>query len=197
MEYFWPFLIFCITMSVSPGPNNIMLMTSSMNFGIRPTLPSFCGVVVGMTFFSLAVAVGMGTVFLIYPWLKQVIQVTGAVYLLYLACQIATAHTKVNKKKMVKPLSFMQSFLFQWVNPKAWAGWLSAVSAYASNAGDRETLELVIMTGTRFFVILLSCGMWYLGGAALKKLLKNDKHQACFNYVMGALLALSVLPLFF
>jgi threonine/homoserine/homoserine lactone efflux protein len=145
----------------------------------------------------MVMAVGFGALCLEMPMLRQVIQIVGTLYLLYLSFQIATSHMRMRKKVMHQPLTFMHAFLFQWVNPKAWVMMMSAISAYTSFSGPNPYLELFIIVVTRFFMITMCCGLWVVGGSKLKSFFTNDRYQAWFNYGMGALLALSVIPLLF
>lgn len=193
---FFSILLFSVSTTVTPGPNNIMVMTSSINFGIRRTLPHFLGICFGFPTMVFAVALGLGSVFSHFPLLHQIIKIIGAIYLLYLAWKIATSHSKIKNDKVPKPLSFLQAALFQWVNPKAWVMAIGAVAAYTTPQGN--IYQQIIIISATFFLVSFPCvGVWMFFGSGLKYFLKNDRHQRLFNYTMGFLLALSVLLIFF
>jgi threonine/homoserine/homoserine lactone efflux protein len=168
-----------------------------MNFGVPRTVPHFIGVWLGFTIFLLVIGLGLGAVFLQYPELHHVIKIAGSIYMLYLSWKIATSHTKVQGKKMAEPVSFIEAALFQWVNPKCWVMGVSAMSTYTSVTSAHAYLEVFIITLTYCIVFIPCGGLWIFGGVKLKNLFKNDRYQAWFNYTMGGLLALSVIPMLF
>ena len=128
------FVVFALATLFTPGPNNIMLMTSGLNFGFARTLPHCFGVSLGFGFMVLVVGFGLGALFAAYPVLYQVLKYVGAAYLLYLAWRIATA-TGVHGDSRARPFTFFQAAAFQWVNAK---GWVMAVGAVTAYAGDRR-----------------------------------------------------------
>jgi threonine/homoserine/homoserine lactone efflux protein len=196
MEHFWTFLLFAVTSCITPGPNNMMLLASSLNFGIKRTVPHFLGVLFGFTFFFLMLGLGLGALFTRYELLHYIIKFLGGAYMLYLAYRIATSHNKVQSKHLPRPLSFMQAFLFQWINPKAWVVGVSSMSTYTSVEGGNQYMEIFIIVAT-YFVVLIPCfGVWAVSGSKLRKFLSNDRYRALFNYTMGGFLALSVALIF-
>ena len=143
----------------------------------------------------LAIGLGLGTLFVRFPLLHEIIKYVGAAYLLYLAWKIARAHASMKAKKIKKPLTFIQALLFQWVNPKAWVMAVGVVSAYTTNTGHVLT-QVVIISMIYTIFALLGVGTWFLSGRAMQRLLKNDKHQAWFNYSVAGLLVISIALIF-
>ena len=121
MEYLLSVALFAITSSVTPGPNNIMVMTSGLSFGIRRSLPLLTGICVGFAVMLLLVGLGFGQLFILFPHLDLAIKTIGTVYLLYLAWQIARATDVGSANQQAKPFGFIKGALFQWVNAKP--GW--------------------------------------------------------------------------
>lgn len=129
MELVFAIALFAFSSGITPGPNNIMLMTSGVNFGIRLSLPHLAGICIGFPCMVLAIGLGLSAVFQAYPLLHLIIKYVGIAYLLYLAWLIANSSSRMEGKQTAKPLSFVQAAAFQWVNPK---GWIMAVGAIAT-----------------------------------------------------------------
>lgn len=193
MELFWTLVFFAFATSITPGPNNIMIMSSGVNYGVQRSLPHMAGIQLGFLLMLLAVGAGAGLVLQQQPMLHTVIKLLGSVYLLYLAWKIATARPQQIETGSSKPLSFIQALAFQWVNAKAWVMITGAIAAFTSLQGVYwQQLALIALV---FLLVGLPCtGSWLLFGAALKRLLTAPEHRQLFNRVMGTLLALSVLP---
>ena len=193
MELFWTLVFFAFATSITPGPNNIMIMSSGVNYGVQKSLPHMAGIQLGFLLMLLAVGAGAGLILQQQPMLHTLIKLLGSVYLLYLAWRIATARPQQIETDSSKPLSFVQALAFQWVNAKAWVMITGAIAAFTSLQGVYwQQLALIALV---FLLVGLPCtGSWLLFGAALKRLLKAPEHRQLFNRVMGALLALSVLP---
>jgi len=195
MKELLPIILFMCANSITPGPNNLMLMNSGLNFGIKRSLPHYFGICLGFSAMALIIALGFGAIFLEYAWIKQILKILGAGYMLYLAWQIAFAALKVNANAVAKPLSFLQAVLFQWVNPKAWLMSIGAISIFSITA---NYLNNAIAISTLFLLIGLPCiGAWLLFGASLQKFLKQEKHRRWFNITMAICLAASVAMIFF
>ena len=192
MELFWALVFFAFATSITPGPNNIMIMSSGLNYGVQKSLAHLAGIQLGFLLMLLAVGLGAGLL-LQQPLLHQLIKVVGSGYLLYLAWKIASAEPEQIATGDSKPLSFMQALLFQWVNAKAWVMITGAIAAFTSLHGVYwQQLALIALV---FLLVGLPCtGSWLLFGAALKRLLAAPRQRRLFNRLMGALLALSVLP---
>ncbi|WP_422136785.1 LysE family translocator [Endozoicomonas sp. ALD040] len=189
----WPLLAFAFSSTITPGPNNVMIMTSGMNYGTRQSIPHFLGICLGFPLMVLFVGLGLGAVFDLFPVLHDIIKVLGVAYLLYLAWLIAkSAPADLNGGKS-RPLTFIQSALFQWVNPKAWIMATGAVAAYTTVSGD--VFLQVIVIALAFLVAAIPCvGVWLFFGVRLKKVLQQPSYQRAFNITMALLLVLSIIP---
>jgi threonine/homoserine/homoserine lactone efflux protein len=184
--------LFALASSITPGPNNAMLMASGANFGFRATGRHLAGVVVGFLVLVLVVGLGLGGVFSAYPVLHDALTLVGAVYLLWLAWKIATAKGIGSGAAGQRPLGFWQAFAFQWVNPKGWAMALGAVTAYAPRDGY---VVNVIVVAVVFAAINLPCvAAWTGFGLALRRVLGQPRVLRLFNVSMGLLLAASLYP---
>ena len=186
--------MFAAIAAFTPGPNNIMIMSSGLNHGIRASLPHFLGICLGFPSMILAVGLGLGYVFNRYPILHIALQVVGVVYLLYLSWLIASSEPNRLEQNNTPPLTFIQAALFQWINPKAWIMGTSALAAYTT-VGDRSIVQTLIVVAVFLLMAFPSAGVWLIFGNGLKKLLSQPFHQRCFNVAMGLLLVLSIMPI--
>lgn len=190
-----PFLLFAMSSTFTPGPNNMMLMASGANFGMRATLPHILGISLGFPLMVFAVGLGLGAVFERYPLLHEALRWGGSAYLLWLAWRIATAAGTAKATGRGRPLSFLEAAGFQWVNPKAWIVAVSAFSVYAATDVD-PVLQAVLFGGLFCLVALPSTGTWALFGTAIGRFLASRRKLRLFNGAMGLLLAASVALLF-
>lgn len=196
MELLLAVFLFAVSSTITPGPNNIMVMTSGLNFGVRSTIPHLLGVCIGFPIMVILLGLGLGLIFDLYPFIHEFIKIFGVLYLLYLAWKIANSTSQIAGKQQQKPFSFIQAALFQWLNPKAWIMATSAIAAYTSTSGDIYTQ--VLLVGLVFFIVAFPCmGLWLFFGVSLKKVLKTAKHQLIFNISMAVLLVLSVVPIIY
>lgn len=191
-----PLLLFSFSSSFTPGPNNLMIMNSGLNFGIRKSIPHYLGICFGFAAMLLIVALGFSTLFIKYAWLQELLKFLGMAYMLYLAWKIANSNNKAVSNAAPKPLSFLQAALFQWVNPKAWTMVIGAISIFSS-----KTLtpldNAILITGVFLIIVLFSGMAWLLFGHSLQNILKNEKHKRIFNYTMAITLVLSIALIFF
>ncbi|MGL5407395.1 MAG: LysE family translocator [Shewanella sp.] len=194
MELIIALALFAFSSGITPGPNNIMLMTSGVNFGIKRSLPHLMGISLGFPTMILAIGLGLSAVFQTYPIIHQLIKIIGIIYLLYLSWLIANSSSKLEGKSVTKPLSFIQAAAFQWVNPK---GWIMAVGAIATFTSVQQELTAQVITiATVFLCVAFPCAIVWLGfGVALKRLLKNERQQKLFNISMAVLLVASIIPM--
>lgn len=193
MEYLLSVALFAVSSSVTPGPNNIMVMTSGVNFGVRKSLPLLSGICVGFTIMLILVGVGFGQVFHFFPQLEVVIKVLGTSYLLYLAWQIAVTKEIGKGKHHGVPFGFMKGALFQWVNAKAWVVAIGAISAFTT-VGEGFFSQNVTIAMT-FLIASFPCvGIWLMFGSALRHLLTKPLYLRWFNMTMALLLVVSVVP---
>ncbi|MGL5395934.1 MAG: LysE family translocator, partial [Shewanella sp.] len=161
MELILAIALFAFSSGITPGPNNIMLMTSGVNFGVKRSIPHLMGISLGFPTMILAIGLGLSTVFQAYPIIHQVIKVIGIVYLLYLSWLIANSSSKMEGKSIAKPFSFLQAAAFQWVNPK---GWIMAVGAIATFTSVQHDLTPQVITiATVFLCVAFPCAVVWLG----------------------------------
>ena len=186
------FLVFMTVASVTPGPNNTMLMASGANFGLGRTLPHMAGVVLGFGVLMTSVGLGLGALFAVWPVLHAILRGLGAAYLFWLAWKIAMADS-IGGQLVARPLRFWEVVAFQWVNPKAWVGAVGAVSAYAPKTQYLSGLALMIVScmAVNAPVVLL----WAGAGAAVRRFLDHPGRLRAFNILMALVLALSVIPM--
>lgn len=189
--------LFAAVSSLTPGPNNLMLMTSGTRFGFTRTLPHLIGVTLGFVFMIVCVGAGLVRLFDIWPMLHAVLKVASIAYLLWLAWKIASAPVATNPAPGMQsePLSFMQAALFQWVNPKAWTMALGAVSAYVPV--DHPVAGLAMVALVFGLVNLPSCAVWAAMGVQLRRFMADPMKLRLFNISMAALLAASLIPVAF
>ena len=185
--------LFTFSTSITPGPNNLMIMSSGLNYGVHRSLPHLLGICLGFPAMIVAIGLGLGTLFTQFPWLHHIIRWAGIVYLLYLAWVIARTRN-IGEAGSSKPMTFFQAVAFQWVNPK---GWIMAVGALAAfTSPDGEMWLDIARIALAFIAIGGPCIItWMLFGVGLKRVLNNPQYLRRFNITMGLLLAASVIPM--
>ncbi|KIC46094.1 hypothetical protein RA28_09800 [Ruegeria sp. ANG-S4] len=179
--------------SVTPGPNNLMLMTSGANFGLRRTIPHWLGVSVGFVVLASFAGSGAAKVLETNPTLQHVMRIVCVGYLLWLAWKIATSSGHSDQSGRSSPLSFLQAAAFQWVNPKVWAMALAAISIYAPSGGIAQVVLVSCIFGSVNFPAV---GLWAVAGTKINAIFRNPLHLRFFNVAMAVLLVLSLAPLF-
>jgi threonine/homoserine/homoserine lactone efflux protein len=187
-----PLMTYCLVMSGTPGPNNVMLASSGANFGYRGALPAILGIQFGVFVQTIAVCIGLGTVFIAYPLIQQVLRITGALYLVYLAWKLSGA--SVAEAHSATPISFGQAALFQALNPKTWVKSVTLASVFMPvGISAVNAALLVALLGT---LVGFPCSsMWALFGVSIRGLLRDPRKRRIFNLSMGA--TLLVLALMF
>jgi threonine/homoserine/homoserine lactone efflux protein len=191
MDDLFPMVMFSLATTMTPGPNNFMILNSGLSYGVRRSLPHYFGICFGFPAMVLLVALGLGVIFLQYAWLEQLLKVVGSAYMLYLAWCMVKSSTASDETALAKPFSFMQALLFQWVNPKAWMMAIGAISIFSTAESHFQNALLV---STIFLLVCLPCiGLWLVGGAYLQNILKNAKQQRCFNILMAIALVASMI----
>ena len=185
--------MFGVIAAITPGPNNVMLTTTGLNFGVRRGIPHLLGICIGFPVMLALIGLGFGTLFQLYPVLHEIIKIIGIVYLLYLAWKIANSSGGISTVSQSRPINFWQSAAFQWINPKAWIMGSSALAAYTT-LDDSFFVQVAIVCVT-FMVITFPCaGVWLFFGAGLQKFLRDPAHLKLFNIAMALLLVGSILP---
>lgn len=193
MDYLFSLILFAVVSSATPGPNNILVMTSGLNFGIKKSLPVLCGICIGFAFMLLLVGLGFGQVFELFPRLHTIIKVSGVLYLLYLAWLISSSSDGLGTQEQPEPLTFFNGALFQWVNAKAWVVATGSIAAFTVSGSEFTTQTLIL--AITFLIISFPCvGIWLYFGSWLKRYLNHEHHRKWFNYFMSGLLVFSVLP---
>ena len=193
MELYFAFVVFATSTTVTPGPNNIMIMVSGLHYGIHKSLPHLFGICFGFPAMVVLVGLGFSIVFEQWPLLHQVINLVGITYLLYLAWLMANATSASLEPKASKPLGFLQAVLFQWVNPKAWVMATGAISTFTSPTTSLP--PQVVLISLTFFIVAFPCvGLWLLFGTSLQQWLTSVNHQKFFNLCMALLLVASMTP---
>ncbi|WP_375428574.1 LysE family translocator [uncultured Sphingomonas sp.] len=186
---------FALVSSITPGPNNLMLMASGTNFGLARSVPHLSGVSIGFVVMLIVVGAGLGAALEAWPAAMLALKLLSAAYLLYLAWKIATATppSAGESDASSRPLTFMQAAAFQWVNPKAWTMALTAMAVYVP-ADDRMrgVLVVALVFGA---VNLPAVGMWTAAGVQLRRLLHRPRALRVFNVAAALLLVLSLYPL--
>lgn len=192
-QLLWAFVIFALVMAFTPGPNNIMLAASGVNFGFARTIPHMAGVTVGFVVLVLAAGTGLGLVFGVVPGLQLAIKIAGSVYLLWLAFKVATAHQAGDVGGPARPFTFWQAAAFQWINPKGLVAAISAIAVYLRPGHQgRDLLIMVVVFG---LVTPGSVMTWAGFGVALRRLLREPGRARLFNIAMALLLVASIVPM--
>lgn len=191
----YAFVIFALVMFFTPGPNNIMLLSSGLTYGFRRTIPHIAGITIGFAFMVAAVGLGLGTVFLTYPILQTILKYAGAAYLIYLAVAIAmSGAAKPGEEKARGPMTFWGAAMFQWINAKGWVIVIGTITAYAAIA--QFPLNIAIQTVISLLVGTVSTVVWALFGTALRPVLSSERLVRVFNILMAILLLASLYPVF-
>lgn len=184
---------FMISMGITPGPNNILVASSGVNFGFRATLPHILGITFGYPLMLLIVGIGLAKLFIAVPLFHVILKYVSIVYLLYLALHLALSSAMGEARRTPKPMTFLQAVAFQWVNGKAWVIALGAVTTYT--VVDRTLpLQIVALTAIAVIVTLMCVTCWTVFGALLRQFLHTEQRRRWFNYSMAGLLVLSILP---
>ncbi|MEN3149338.1 LysE family translocator [Neorhizobium sp. IRAMC:178] len=193
LETFLALVLFALTTSITPGPNNMMLFASGVNFGFVRTIPHMLGI--GAGFLSLLIAVGLGLGALLHsvPVVYTALKFAGGAYLLWVAWKIGTSRSLSDGRTGAQPMTFIGAAVFQWVNPKAW---VMAVTAMATYTDPEYYLPTVMLVGLAFAAVNLpSVSTWAGFGSALREWLSVPARLKWFNITMALLLVASLWPM--
>jgi threonine/homoserine/homoserine lactone efflux protein len=191
-EILYALMVFCFVSAITPGPNNLMLLTSGVNFGFRRSIPHMLGVGLGFALMVALVGVGLDAIFSRFPALLPAMRYLGAAYLLWLAAKLALAGPIGETDYRGNPLSFLGAAAFQWINPKAWVIAVSALTAYAVSEDYTRSVLIVALV---FGLVTLPCiAAWVLFGTAMRRVLSNPRFVRPFNIAMALLLIASIIP---
>jgi threonine/homoserine/homoserine lactone efflux protein len=193
-DLFIGLLIFASIAAFTPGPNNTLLMASGINFGLSKTVPLIAGVAIGFPLMIACVGFALGRAFEFTPQLHNALKYISTVYMLWLAWKIATSKPSNAEGEIVgRPMTFLQTCAFQWVNPKAWAMALTALSTYTTAAEHNFGVVVVVLTA--FVMGIGSASTWAIFGAGLKHILNDIRYYKYINYGLAAALVASLVPM--
>ncbi|HWX63558.1 LysE family translocator [Bradyrhizobium sp.] len=187
------FIVFASVMYFTPGPNNIIVLSSGLNYGFRPTIPAIAGITFGCAFMVAAVGLGFGTIFVAYPILQTILKYAGAAYLIYLAATIAMSEPVTpGQDTGRRPMTFWGAVLFQWVNVKGWVMVIGTITAYAGIASF--PWNIAIQVAVCLLLGVAAPSIWALSGSSLRSLMTSPRAVRAFNVVMAVLLLASLYP---
>jgi len=194
-------ILFAFVSSITPGPNNLMLLASGVNFGFRRTIPHMLGIAGGFTVMTLVIGLGLAGLFIAWPPARVLLKLASVGYLLWLAWRIANAAPPAKQaplstqrppsKQAGTPFSMLQAAGFQWVNPKAWTMALTANTLYAPSA---DLASVLLVAGVFGAINLPSVSSWAAMGTMLRGFLRDPKRLRVFNVVMAGLLVATLWP---
>lgn len=193
IDNFGALIVFAFVSSITPGPNNFMLLASGVNFGFRRTIPHMCGIAVGFASLLLGVGFGLGSLLAAFPALALALKILGGGYLLYLAWKIGTSRSVSKGEARARPMRFHEAAAFQWVNPKAW---ILALTAMAVHTNAEHPFVSVLAIAVAFGLVnwpSVSC--WAGFGTVLSGFLSDPVRLKWFNIVMGLSLAATLVPM--
>jgi threonine/homoserine/homoserine lactone efflux protein len=184
---------FLTSMGFTPGPNNILVASSGVNFGFRATIPHILGITFGFPVMLLVVGLGLARIFIAVPGVHLAFKYISIAYLFYLAWRVATATSMDSTRGTAKPLTFTQAAAFQWVNVKAWIIAVSAVTTYTV-VNSTLPLQICAIAFMSIGITLASVSCWTLFGHFLRDYLHTERRRRWFNFGMAGLLVLSIAP---
>lgn len=193
LETFLALVLFAFTTSITPGPNNMMLFASGVNFGFRQTIPHMLGIGAGFLSLLIGVGFGLGALMQSVPLVYTVLKFAGGAYLIWIAWKIGTSRSLSEGKAGARPMTFLGAAAFQWVNPKAWVMAVTAMATYTNPAAYTAT---VLIVGFAFALVNLpSVSTWAGFGSALREWLSVPVRLKWFNITMAVLLVISLWPM--
>ena len=193
LETFLALVLFAFTTSITPGPNNMMLFASGVNFGFTRTIPHMLGIGVGFFLLLIAVGLGLGALLHTVPLVYTILKFAGGAYLLWVAWKIGSSRSLSDGKTGARPMTFVSAAAFQWVNPKAW---VMAVTAMATYTDPDAYLLTVLLVGVAFALVNVpSVSTWAGFGSALREWLSVPVRLKWFNITMAVLLVASLWPM--
>ena len=180
-----PMMTYCFVMSGTPGPNNVMLASSGALFGFRRTLPQIFGQSTGVALQTYVTCLGLGSLFVEFPVLHQILQIAGALYMVYLAWKLSAS--SISEARNSKPLTFVEAAMFQAVNPKSWVRSITLATVFMPvGLSTAVGALLVSLVGT--MISLPTVSMWALFGVGIRSALHDPRKQRIFNLSMGAMM---------
>jgi len=181
------FVVFGAVMAFTPGPNNIMVLSSGLTYGFRRSLPHIAGIAIGVALMVASVGLGVGAIFIAYPVLQTILKYAGIAYLIYLAAMIAmSGPVTAGQDNRRGPMTFWAAVLFQWVNVKGWVMAIGIITAYSAVASF--PWNIAVQAALMLVMAALSSLTWTLFGSSLRSFLTSAVAVRVFNVVMAALL---------
>ncbi len=193
METTLPLIAFVVASTVTPGPNNLMVLASGANWGLARTLPHILGIVFGLPVMILGVGLGVSAVFAAAPWLHTVLKYVAFAYLCWLAWRIAVAKRPGESGGIGRPLNLWEAAAFQWVNPKAWAMVASGMAVFIDPNGNK-LIQVLVFAALFSAVVLPNCIAWAAFGRGIARFLSSDGRRRWFNIAMAVLLVAATVP---
>lgn len=187
---------FILTTHITPGPTNVILLSSVITFGYKKTLPFMIANVISYMTMVIFVGLGVGIFLMEYQTIANILKVVGLVYICWMAYKIANATSAPDSKDLVqsKPFTFWQSFIYPWLNPKAWIVYSSMISIFVTSS-QKSFEQMSVIVLFIFIALLINTYLWAMGGVVLKRFLKDIKTLKRFNQGMAILLVVSILPI--
>ena len=194
LELLLPLCTFAAVSSITPGPNNTMILASGLNYGFVRSLPHLFGITCGFTFMIFATGMGLHVVFEQLPMLQTILKYGGAIYLLWLAWKLAHAAPMSGEQaRLSKPMTFLGAAAFQWINPKAWVMALSALTTYLPQGFT--VIDAAMLAGVFGLIGVFCVGAWAMFGVAMRRVLQDPRSVRIFNIVMALLLVATLYPM--
>jgi threonine/homoserine/homoserine lactone efflux protein len=187
-----PLILFGIATGFSPGPNNIMTSYTAFNFGVKKTIPTMLGVIIGWTLLIILLQLGSASIFQKYQFIQPIIKILGSIYLLYIAFKLSFGGLNKEKKIDPKPVTFVNTFFFQFVNPKSIIVCLTSISLFIDTENN-YLRDSIILTTVWFSMAVGSQLTWCLMGKYMRKFATSDKFVKNFNFSMSFLLIVCVI----
>ncbi len=184
---------YALVTSITPGPNNLMLLASGVNFGFAKTLPHLAGISIGFGVMVFGVGLGFTELFTAYPPLYTGVRIVGALYLVWLVWQIATAPAPSDSGTRRRPLGFLGAAAFQWVNPKAWVMAIGASANYLP--AEATVVQVAVVAIIYALVNAPSVALWALFGSSVRGWLQRAQNRRMFNILMAILLLATLYPM--
>lgn len=184
---------FSLAMSISPGPVNMVIVSSGVSYGIRKTFSFVSGATIGFTLLLLFIGFGFYEVINLYPLILEYLAITGSLYIVYMGYLIGSSRPELDIKKQKQP-TFMQGFLLQWLNPKAWIACVAGASLFSVPESEEVFLTFSLVY---FFVCYVSLFAWSVLGDKVKFFLGSESRLKLFNQLMGGLLIVTAIFLIY
>ncbi len=189
---------FILTTHITPGPTNIILLSSVLNFGYKKSLPFMLANIISYPVLMGFTALGIGMFLIEHPTLMSLLKTVGVIYLTYMAYKIATSTHSYNTSETQtnKPFTFWQGLIYPWLNPKAWIVYTSTISIYVSSSHNSLS-QIGVIVFCIFIAMIITTYAWSFGGVLLKKLIKEESFIKRLNIAMASLLIASIIPILF